>query len=114
MGYLGLQDKTRKRRHNHQTSEECIGYTTLSPENIHLFLTATDRKWGRDRNIICDLFAKFNEFNHFTEMDLKDMERKTEFLVQLDMAYPSIKPFLRGLYLAMKSWQPKRDRDGWK
>ena len=30
------------------------------------------------------------------------------------MAYTLIMPFIRGLYLTMNSWRPKRDRDGWK
>ena len=47
-------------------------------------------------------------------MNLKDMEQKTGLLVHLVMAYPLITPFLRGLYLTMKFWRPKKDRDGWK
>ena len=42
------------------------------------------------------------------------MERKTGFLVHLTMAYPLIMPFLRGIYLTMKYWRPKRDRGGYK
>ena len=73
-----------------------------------------EKKWGRAKEIICDLFEKFNEVNNFPEINLKDMEQKTGFLVHLTMVYPLIIPFLRGLYLAMNYWRPKRDRDGCK
>ena len=114
MGYLGLQGATRKRRPNPQTPGEWTGYITFSLENAGLFVTVSERKLGRTKEIICDLLEKFNEFDHFTEMDLKDMERKMGVLVHLAMAYPLIMVFLRGLYLTMNSWRPKRDREGWK
>ena len=47
-------------------------------------------------------------------MNLKDTEQKTGFLVHLDMAYPFIMPFMRGVYLNINSLRPKRDKDGWK
>ena len=47
-------------------------------------------------------------------VDLKDLERKTDFLVHLAMAYPAMMPFLRSLYLTMNSWRSMRDGDGWK
>ena len=47
-------------------------------------------------------------------MDLKDMEQKTGFWLHLAMAYPLIMPFMRGIYLTMNYWRPKRYRDGWK
>ena len=42
------------------------------------------------------------------------MARKTGFLLHLDMEHPLIIPFMRGIYLTMNSWWPKRDRDDWK
>ena len=60
------------------------------------------------------MLEKFNDSDRYPEMDLKDMEQKTGFLLYLDMAYPLIMPFTRGLYLTMNSWRPKRDRDSWK
>eukprot|EP00957_Ditylum_brightwellii_P076904 5845578-Ditylum_brightwellii.AAC.1 len=30
------------------------------------------------------------------------------------MAYPAMKPFLRGFYLTLNSWQSGRDKNGWK
>ena len=55
MGYLGLQGATRKRSPKSQTPEEWTGYITLSLENSGLFVTVSERKWGRTKEIICDL-----------------------------------------------------------
>ena len=60
------------------------------------------------------MLSKFNDPDHFPEMDLKEMERKTGFLVHLDMSYPLIMPFMKDLYLTINSWRLKKDRDGWK
>ena len=41
------------------------------------------------------------------------MEQKTGFLLHLDMAYPTIMTFLRGIYLTTNLWRIRQDRDGW-
>ena len=74
MGYLGLQDATRKRCPKPQMTGECTGSTTLSLGNVDLFVTVSERNWGRAEEIIYDMLEKFNESDHFPEMDLKDME----------------------------------------
>ena len=77
-------------------------------------VTVYEKKWGRAKEIICDLLEKFNDADHFPEIHLKDIEQKTGVLVRLAMAYPFIMPFMRGLYLTMNSWRTSRDREGWK
>ena len=114
MGYLVLQDTTINCRLNSQTPEEWTGYITFFLENIGLFVTVSERKRGKAKEIICDLLENFNESDHLPEMYLKGMERKTGFGVKLAMAHPFIVPFMRGLYLTIKSWRPKRDREGCK
>ena len=74
----------------------------------------SERKWGRSKEIIRDLLSKFNDPNHLPEMDLKEMEWKTVFLVHMAMVHPSIMLFMRGIYLTMNSWCPNKDRDIWK
>ena len=103
MSYLGLQDATRKRRPNSQTPWERTGSITLLLENVGLCGTVSEKKWLRAKEITCNMLAEFNYADHYLEMNLKDMEQKTVFLLQLDTAYPLILPFLRGLYLAMNS-----------
>ena len=114
MVYLGLQDANRKRIPNHQTPGEWKGYNTLSLGKTDLFVTVSERNWGRAKEIICNMLEIFNESDHFLEMYLKEMAWKTGFLLHLDMEYPLIIPFMRGIYLTMNSWWPKRDRDDWK
>ena len=79
MGYLGLQDATRNQHPNYQIPGEWTGSITLSLENVGLFVTVSVRKWGRSKEIICDLLSNFNDSNNFPEMVLKDMENKTGF-----------------------------------
>ena len=64
MGYLGLQDATRKRHPKSQTPGEWTGSITLLPENAGLCVTLSERKWGRAKEIICDLLEQFNHADH--------------------------------------------------
>ena len=111
MGYLGLQYATRNLRPNSQTPGEWTGYINLYLENISLFVTVSEMKWCRAKEIICDLLENFNYRDHFPEMYLKDIEHRMGFLVHLDIAYLLIMKFLRSLYLTTNSWIPKRDRE---
>ena len=88
MGYLGLQDATRKRRPNSQTPWERTGSITLLLENVGLCGTVSEKKWLRAKEITCNMLEEFNYADHYLEMNLKDMEHKTVFLLQLDTAYP--------------------------
>ena len=49
MGYLGLQDATRKGRPNSQTPGEWTGSITFSLENISPCVTLSEKKWGRPK-----------------------------------------------------------------
>ena len=114
VGYLGLQDATINRRPNSQTSGELTGSITLSLKNVGLCVTVSEKKWGISKEIICDMLEKFNHIDHLSEINLKEMAQKTEFLAHLDMAYLLIMPLQIVLYLNMNSWRPKIDREGWK
>ena len=69
MGYLGLQDATRKRRPNSQTTREWTGSITLSLENVGLCVTVSEKKWGRAKEIIGNMLAKFNHSDYLLEMN---------------------------------------------
>ena len=71
MVYQGLQDANRKRIPNHQTPGEWKGYNTLSLGKTDLFVTVSERNWGRAKEIICNMLENFNDSDHFLEMDLK-------------------------------------------
>ena len=45
--------------------------------------------------------GQFSKAYDRTELELKYLEQKVDFLVHLSMAYPLISPFLEGLYLTM-------------
>ena len=114
MSYLGVQDATRKRRPNSQTPGEWTGSITLALEGVGLFVTVSQKKWDKAKGIIAELLGHFETAKSRPQMILKDLERKTGFLVHLAMAFPAMMPFLRGLYLTMNSWRKLRDGQGWK
>ena len=115
MGYLGLQDATRKRRPDSQAPGEWTGTITRAIENVGLFVMVSQLKWDKARKILSDIYNQFDQDSGaMPELDLKDLEKKVGFLVHLAMAYPLMFPFLKGFYLTMNSWRPMRDENGWK
>ncbi len=114
MGYLGLQDATRKRRPDSQAPGEWTGTITRAIEGVGLFVTVSQTKWDRARKILAEIYDQFDDDESLPELDLKDLEKKVGFLVHLAMAYPLMFPFLKGFYLTMNSWRPMRDDNGWK
>ncbi len=114
MGYLVLQDATRKRRPDSQTPGEWTGSIVRAIEGVGLFVTVSPAKWAKAKGIIDSLINCFESPEDLPELDLKDMERKVGFLVHLAMAYPLMLPFLKGFYLTMNSWRLQRDSNGWK
>ena len=112
MGYLVLQEATKKRRPKYQTPGEWTSSITFSLEKVGMCVTVSEKKWGRYNEIIGNLLANLNHADHFPEMNLKYMEHNTSLLVHLDIMYPLIMPFLRGVYLTMNSWSSKIDRGG--
>ena len=114
MGYLGLQDATRKRRPDSQAPGEWTGTLMRAIEGVGLFVTVSQVKWDKVKNILSSLRDEFTHESDLPSLDLKDLEKKVGFLVHLAMAYPLMFPFLKGFYLTMNSWRPKRDENGWK
>ena len=114
MGYLGLQDATRKRRPNTQRPGEWTGSMTLALPGVGLFATVAQKKWDKAKTQLSTLLSNFDSPSHLPMFDLKDLERKVGFLVHLGMTYPLMRPFLRSFYLTMNSWRPGRDSNGWK
>ena len=100
---LGCRTQLESGAPNHQTPGEWTGSITLSLENVGLCVTVSEIKWNKSKEIIGNLLAKFNHVNHFPDMNLKDTEQKTGFLVNLAMTYPLIMTVLRGIYLTMNS-----------
>jgi hypothetical protein len=114
MGYLGLQDATRKRRPNSRNPGEWTGSKSICIPGTGLFVTVSQKKWDKAQTILNDLLSQYSSPLSLPEFNLKDLERKVGFLVHLAMAYPLMLPFLRGFYLTMNSWRGGRDSLGWK
>jgi len=114
MGYLGLQDATRKRRLNSQTPGEWTGSKSVTIPHLGLFVTVSQKKWDKAKGIIESLLVEFESESDLPDLTLKELEQKVGFLVYLAMAYPLMMPFLRGFYLTMNSWREGRDKQGWK
>ena len=102
MGYLLLQDATKKWRHISQTRGECTVSITLSIEGVGLFVTVPEKKRNKEKYMISKCLSQFDYSTPQSYILLKDTEQKTCVLLHLDMDYPMIMPFLRGLYLTMK------------
>ena len=52
MGYLCLQDAAQKRRPTSQTPGEWTGSINLSLEGVVLFVTDSEKKWNKAKEII--------------------------------------------------------------
>ena len=114
MAYLGLQDATRKRRPHGQHVGEWTGAISVAVEGVGLFVTISEKKWMRGKELVKSLLDKFETPDDRPLLSHKELERKTGFLVHLSMTYSDMKPFIRGLYLTMNSWRRGRDSNGWK
>jgi hypothetical protein len=113
MGYLGIQDATRKRRRVTQRPGEWTGSIIIPVEDVGLFVTVSKKKWQKARDILGRLWDLMSSKDE-VELIVKDLEREVGFLVHLSMAFPLMNPFLRGFYLTMNSWCGDRDSHGWK
>ena len=113
MSYLGIQDATRKRRKISQRPGEWTGSIVLSIKDVGLFVTVSEKKWKRAKEILDRWKIKFVVSDE-PNLNHKDLEKDLGFLVHLAMSYPNIKPFLRGFYLTLNSWREGRDKAGWK
>jgi hypothetical protein len=47
-------------------------------------------------------------------LERKKVEKETCFLNHLAMTLDVVTPFLKGFYLALNSWRPKRNEGDWK
>jgi hypothetical protein len=47
-------------------------------------------------------------------IDFKILESYKGFLIYISRTYPSITPYLKGIYITLDSWRPWRDEKAWK
>ena len=77
-------------------------------------MTVSQKKWYTLKVIIELIVVQFIKSDEGPETDLKYFGENVGFLFHLYMSYTLITPFLKGVYLAMNSWNKVRDNNGWK
>jgi hypothetical protein len=115
MQYLGIQDAPRKFRPPSQDQAGAWTGTIFKVTQKVITKSVSQEKWEKGRKIVEDLSRTMS--SHPDERPLlnrKDLERHTGFLNHLTMTYDDMTPFLKGFYLTLNSWRPKRDPDNWK
>ncbi len=106
---LGLQDASRKRNAPSQ-SPGPWGGVVVTTDNDKVYVSVSQKKWDRTKEIVKTLNEAYAE----KRIGYKMLERMVGYLVHVAQAYPSLKPYLNGLYGTLNAWRPDRDKDGWK
>lgn len=92
----------------------------VSKEGEGLFVTISQEKWDKVRNIVtkyehlCAQTKKEKEKGDLPMLDYKQLERDTGFLVHVFMTYENVRPYLKGFYLTLNGWRHDRKDSGWK
>ena len=89
MGYIGLQDATRKRRHTSQTLGEWNGSINLSLEGVGLFFTVSENNWNKSKEMIDNFLSQFASSTARPYFFLKDTEQTNGFSDTFGHGLPS-------------------------
>ena len=108
--YMGEQDDARKRRQTSQNSGAWVGAIFRASEATINILTSQE-KWDKAKMIVQFWQDKIKSTDL---LDRKQLEKHRGFMVHVPMAYPSLKPYLKGMHLTLEMWRPNRDKQGWK
>ena len=115
MQYLGFQDAPRKFRPPSQVNAGawtgtifCVGSNTITK-------TVTLEKWIKGCNVVKKLKNQCDSVDGGRpNLCRKELERVTGFLNHLSTTFDEMTPYLKGFYLTLNSWRPKRDDQDWK
>ena len=113
INYLGQQDAPRKRRPPSKKSGAWLGAMCKSVSGKGLFVTYSQDKWDKAKEI---MERRFQEVvvGEISSLDYKTLEKVVGFLVHLSRTFPSIFPYLCGIYNTLNGWRSGCNRDGWK
>ena len=115
MQYLGIQDAPRKFRPPSQDQAGAWTGTIFKVSKNVITKSVSQEKWQKGRSIIRgSLHILESHPEERPSLNRKELERHTGFLNHLSMTYDDMTPFLKGFYLTLNSWRPKRDSDDWK
>ena len=113
--YLGIQDAPRKYRPPSQDQAGAWTGTIFRINRNVITKSVSLEKWNKGKDIIASLsnLIKDHPFER-PVLNRKELERHTGFLNHLTMTFDDMTPFLKGFYLTLNSWRPKRDSHDWK
>ena len=110
LGYLGIQDASRKRQGASKASGVWAGAVVFANED-GVGVNCTQEKWDKTKGYLLsihEVISGSDLINH------KMLERIRGFLLYVTKTYPAMVPFLKGIHLTLDSWRPGRDSDGWR
>ena len=105
MGYLGLQDATRRMRPITQYTGECTETIVTAIQGFRLSVKVSQKKLNIVKGILELMMGYFMKGNDRPKLDLNILELNMGFLVHLSTDYPLTTPFLKIFYLMMNSWR---------
>ena len=115
MQYLGIQAAPRKFRPPSQIQAGAWTCTIFKITKNVISKTVSQEKWTKGLGIVTGLSELLSDHPfERPSINRKELERQTGFFNHLTMTFDDMNPFLKGFYLALNSWRPKRDKDDWK
>jgi hypothetical protein len=110
LGYLGIQNASRKTRPPSQTPDAWASILAqVSPEGITI--STSQEKWDKAKEMLQAIRAEWEAngvLNH------KLLEQCRGFFIHLQRVYPAIAPFLKVVHLTLDWWRPGQNQEGWR
>jgi hypothetical protein len=88
------------------------GACVFNEEDIGIVTLTSQEKWDRVKS--CCQHWHAIVLTGDTVLDYKKLRSNRGFMVYVMQAYPSLKPYLKGFHLLLKTWQGGQDAEGWK
>lgn len=110
LGYLGMQDASRKRELPSLRAGAWSGVVCHTDQDMVTVLCPQD-KWTKAKHYVARLSEVQRDSNTFNHAELESIRG---FLIYVLRTYPAFTPFLKGLHLTLDRWRPSRDQEGWK
>lgn len=110
LGYLGIQDASRKRQGASKASGVWAGSVVFADDD-GVGVNCTQEKWDKAKGFLLTIQEQLNTGDL---LDHKTLERIRGFLLYVTKTYPAMVPYLKGFHLTLDAWRPGRDTDGWR
>lgn len=110
LGYLGIQDASRKRQGPSQTPEPWAG-SVVYTSDTEVYVLVSEEKWKKTKEILARIQDELSSSNDGM-MCRKQLERDRGFLIYVCRTYSELRPYLKGMHLTLDSWREGRDDAG--